>query len=263
MPISKIQEAMTNQFRIQNGQSALPSTPEKTTDEAKAGDAASAPLVPGFGEVAVVKLTPIPGFGVPLSSAAAGAKKSGASGDSSSASSGSTSSTPPLDDRIRQYATQWAKSQIKEYDKNSNGQLEKDEWSQMKEKYWAADKNHDAIITVDELIEFQIADSWSGPRQSSGVAIASSAGLNSAAPGNSGKPRLHPLTPTERLQKDMKDIPSWFITTDTSGDGVVTMSEYIKVKGDTVAAAKEFAQFDLNNDGVITPQEAMKASKKK
>ena len=41
------------------------------------------------------------------------------------------------------------------------------------------------------------------------------------------------------------------------------MSEFIKVKGDTEAAAKEFAQCDLNNDGVITPQEAMKASKKK
>ena len=231
MPISKIQESMTNQFRIQNGQSALPSTPEKTTEEAKAGDAASAPLVPGFGEVASIKLTPIPGFGVPISSASASAKKSGASGDSSSASSGSTSSTPPLDDRIRQYATQWAKSQIKEYDKNGNGQLEKDEWSQMKEKYWAADKNHDGIITVDELIEFQIADSGSGPRQSSGVAVASSAGANiAAAPGNTGKPKFRSPTPTERLPKD---IPSWFITADTTGDGVVTMSEYIKVNGDT------------------------------
>jgi len=90
MPISKITEAMTNQFRIQNGQSALPSTPEKTAEEAKPGDAASAPLVPGFGEVASVKLTPIPGFGTAIPVATAGAKKSGSSGDTSSSSTTST-----------------------------------------------------------------------------------------------------------------------------------------------------------------------------
>ena len=174
MPISKIQEAMTNQFRIQNGQSALPSTPDKTSEEAKSGDAAGAPLVPGFGEVASIKLTPVPGFGVPIATATASAKKSGASGDSSSTS---TASTPPLDDRIRQYA----KSLMKQYDKNGNGQLEKEEWMEMKPEYRAADKNHDGIITLDELTEFLAADSGSGPRQSSGVAVASTAGPNNAA----------------------------------------------------------------------------------
>jgi len=53
------------------------------------------------------------------------------------------------------------------------------------------------------------------------------------------------------------------MTADTSGDGEVSMSEYMKVKGETEAAAKEFAQYDLNNDGVITPQEAVKTQKKK
>ncbi len=152
---------------------------------------------------------------------------------------------------------------MKNYDKNGNGQLEKDEWSEMKKEYWAADKDHDGIITLDELAEFMAADSGSGPRQSSGVAMASSAVANSAgAAGNSGKPRFRPLTPTERLSKE-KDIPSWFITADADGDGVVSMSDFIKTKGDTEAAAQEFAKWDLNNDGVITPQEVLKVQQKK
>jgi Ca2+-binding EF-hand superfamily protein len=255
MPISKIQEAMNNQFRIQNGQTPSPTTPEKTSEEAKPADASSTPLVPGFGEVSSVKLTPIPGFGVPLSSAAASAKKSGASGDSSSTSSGSAAPTPSLDERIRQQA----KGLLKMYDKNGDGVLQKEEWSEMKEKYKAADKNHDGNITIDELTEFMIVDSGSGPSQSSGVAVASSAGASFAAAGNAGKLKFRSPTPTERLPKD---IPSWFITADTSGDGMVTMSGFIKVKGDTEAAAKEFTQYDLNNDGVITPREALKAAKK-
>lgn len=149
---------------------------------------------------------------------------------------------------------------MKQYDKNGNGQLEKEEWMEMKPEYRAADKDHNGIITLDELTEFLAADSGSGPRQSSGVAVASSAGANNAAAGNAGKSKFHSPTPIERLPKD---IPSWFITADKDGDGAVTMSEYIKVKGDTEAAAKEFAQYDLNNDGVITPQEAMKAPKQK
>ena len=155
---------------------------------------------------------------------------------------------------------------MKQYDKNGNGQLEKEEWMEMKPEYRAADKNGDGIITLDELTAFLAADSGSGPRQSSSAAVASNAGANNAgannaaAPGNAGKSKFRSPTPTERLPKD---IPSWFITADKDGDGVVTMSEYIKVKGDTDAAAKEFAQYDLNDDGVITPQEAMKASKKK
>jgi Ca2+-binding EF-hand superfamily protein len=190
---------------------------------------------------------------VPISAAAASAKKSGASGDSSSSSA---SSAPPLDDRIRQYA----KSLMKQYDKNGNGQLEKEEWSEMKPEYRAADKNHNDVITLEELTDFLAADSGSGPRQSSSVAVATSAGASNAVGVNAGKSKFRLPTPTERLPKD---IPGWFITADTSGDGVVSMLEFIKVKGDTEAAAKEFAQYDLNNDGVVTPQEAVKAAKKK
>jgi Ca2+-binding EF-hand superfamily protein len=254
MPLSKVQEAMNNRFRGINGPASPSPASEKSAEETKSAESTSTPLVPGFG-VTTVKLAVVPGFGVPISGAA-DAKKSGTSSDSSSASATATTSTPPLDDRIRQQA----KGLLKMFDKNGNGQLEKEEWSQMKADKWAADKNHDGIITLDELTEFMIADSGSGPKQSSGGAIASSAGSSSSASGGkSGKLKFHPPTVAERLA-ELK-LPEWFIR-DANSDGQVTMAEYLH--GDSSESkAQEFSQYDLNNDGVITPQECLKALKKK
>jgi Ca2+-binding EF-hand superfamily protein len=252
--ISKIQEALNNRSRGMTGNTPASSTPEKTSEEAKPADATSTPLVPGFGEVSL-KLTAVPGFGTPNSSTAAGEKKTDTSSDSSSASS-----TPAVkaDEQIRQYA----KSLMKEYDKNNNGQLEKEEWSQMKEKYKAADTNHDGIITLDELTKFMIADSGTGP-QSPGGTPASNAGSNSVAlQGNFGSSKANRYrSPTERLA-DL-NLPDWFARDDADGDGEVSMSEFIKAKGDTESTAKEFANYDLDNDGIITPQEVLKVMKKK
>ncbi len=60
------------------------------------------------------------------------------------------------------------------------------------------------------------------------------------------------LTPTERLPEG---LPDWFIRADADGDGQVTMAEYSPVYTDAKAA--EFAKYDLNGDGVITPQEVL------
>ena len=193
LPISKIQEAMNNQFKQQTGQAASSSTPDKAKDEAKPADSAGSPLVPGFGEVAL-NLPTVPGFGVAIPAATASVKKAAIQ-----------LLRRPLPRRPRHPRRRWTiefantpKACLKQYDKNSNGQLEKDEWSEMKKEYWAADKNHDGIITLDELAEFMSADSGSGPKQSSSVAVASNAAVNSAAaPGNSGKSRFRPPTPTD------------------------------------------------------------------
>jgi Ca2+-binding EF-hand superfamily protein len=272
LPISKITEGMNNQFKVQTGQATPSSTPEKAKEESKPADSGSAPLVPGFGE-AVASLPQVPGFGVALASAATGAKKSGSSSETSSSSSltsttstSATPSTPPLNDKIREYA----KSLLKQYDKNGNGQLEKEEWMEMKKDKWAADTNHDGIITLDELTAFMSADSGSGPRQSSNVAVASNsttpgtatgAATNMMAMGGPGKASFPGRkTATERLPAG---LPDWFARNDADGDGTVSMAEFLKAKGDTEAAAKEFAQYDLNGDGVLTPQEALKTAKKR
>jgi Ca2+-binding EF-hand superfamily protein len=254
--ISKIQEAMNNRSRGMMGNTPASSTTEKTSEEAKPADATGTPLVPGFGE-ASVKLPAVAGFGTPNSNTAAGDKKTGASSDSSS-----PSSTPAVkaDEQIRQYA----KSLMKDFDTNKNGQLEKEEWSQMKEKYKAADTNHDGIITLDELTKFLIADSGAGP-QTSGGTLATNAGSNSVALqgnlGGSKTNRYRSSSAYERLA-DL-NLPDWFARFDADGDGEVSMSEFIKAKGDTESTAKEFANYDLDNDGIISPQEVLKVMKKK
>jgi Ca2+-binding EF-hand superfamily protein len=251
--ISKVQEALNNRFRSATAQNApaSSSTPEKPSDETKSADTSSTPLVLGFGEPSA-KLPTVLAFGMVSSNAAAEEKKT----DTSSGSSAS-SSTPAAkaDEQIRKYA----KSLLKDYDKNGNGQLEKEEWSQMKEKYWMADKNHDGVITLDEITEFMIADSGSGFRLSSGEATAANAAQGNLS--NSNANRFRSPTTYERLA-DLK-LPDWFFRADADGDGEVSMAEYIKAKGDTESTAKDFTNLDSNNDGTISPQEALKAAKKK
>ena len=65
------------------------------------------------------------------------------------------------------------------------------------------------------------------------------------------------LTPTERLPKDM---PEWFVKSDSDGDGQIMMAEFSSSWTDATAA--EFAAKDLNGDGIITPSEALASEKK-
>jgi hypothetical protein len=60
---------------------------------------------------------------------------------------------------------------------------------------------------------------------------------------------------TERLPKG---LPSWFARNDTDADGQVMMAEYMTDFTDSKAA--EFAKYDLNGDGIITPDECLDAA---
>ncbi len=63
-------------------------------------------------------------------------------------------------------------------------------------------------------------------------------------------------TVTERLPKG---LPDWFARNDANADGQVAMSEFSTSWSDSVL--KDFGQFDLNNDGIITPSETLEAVK--
>ena len=66
------------------------------------------------------------------------------------------------------------------------------------------------------------------------------------------------LTAQERLPKD---IPKWFVELDKDKDGQISMAEFCE--GDwTEKKIKEFDHWDLNGDGFITADEAMKIIKK-
>lgn len=64
------------------------------------------------------------------------------------------------------------------------------------------------------------------------------------------------LTAQERLPAG---LPSWFTGLDANGDGQVAMAEYTQTWSEE--KAREFAKFDLDGDGVITPQECLRSGK--
>ena len=210
--------------------------------------------VPGFGPPSTSTTSPaptVPGFGLPTSATATSATAQNTGGTAASPSSGQSGSEsvlglpppPPLDERIRRYA----ESLMRQYDENHNGKLEKDEWSKMRGSDWAkADQNGDGELTLEEI----------------GRHLAGESGANSSQSGQptatqvsnrTGKRFIQRL-PWERLPPD---LPSWFKDRDKDKDGQVLMSEFTDKW--TPDKLREFQKYDLNGDGVITPQECVKA----
>jgi Ca2+-binding EF-hand superfamily protein len=218
------------------------------------------------------------------SAAASGGGSSGSSSSSSSSGTSSSSGGQTDDAQIRRYAA----SMMKQYDKNANAVLEKEEWSQSStisshpERF---DKNGDGKITMDELVdglknwnrgadESSASAARSDSASSSGSGSSRSASSGSAATdasvgastgrggrrgdGNgrssstagSGK---HYLTPKDRLPEG---LPDWFLHDDADGDGQVSLHEFASPLTEEKIA--EFNKYDLNGDGFITPEEVLK-----
>jgi hypothetical protein len=57
-----------------------------------------------------------------------------------------------------------------------------------------------------------------------------------------------------------KDLPEWFARNDANADGQVAMAEFTASWSNSTA--REFDQFDLNHDGLITAKECLDATKK-
>lgn len=64
-------------------------------------------------------------------------------------------------------------------------------------------------------------------------------------------------TSAERLA-DISGLPGWFARLDANGDGQVSMAEYSASWNEQTAA--DFVQFDLNQDGIVTPEECARAT---
>ena len=158
-----------------------------------------------------------------------------------------------MERKVRQYA----ESLLKQYDKNKNGTLEKEEWSQMRGNWREADRNGDGVITLDELTAqlSRFSRSGSGGGSSGGSGLGASASSSSAARDSSQRKSYRFLSAKERLPAG---LPEWFARKDADGDGQVTMAEYSREWSEE--AAEEFAKYDLNGDGVITPAECIKAT---
>jgi Ca2+-binding EF-hand superfamily protein len=243
-------------------------------DPSPRGPAAESSPVPkssGFG--LPTEQPKVAGFGQPASGAApsSGGTQGSVTGSSSTGSSpAGPAREGGFDDRIRKYA----EALLKQYDENKNGVLEKSEWSKMRGSPEKHDRNNDSVVTLDELTHGLSEYSRSGTSSGGGSSYNSSTSSSSSSPASAGysaTPRSPSGTPrsgdrksyrflsaTERLPKG---LPDWFARKDADGDGQVSMAEYSSDWDDAKVA--EFSKYDLNDDGVVTPEEVLQADKAK
>ncbi len=122
-----------------------------------------------------------------------------------------------------------------------------------------SDRNGDGIVTLDELT-LKLADFGSRRRSGPTGSTASSSGSSPAGTSTtSTAPRASYrfLSAIERLPPG---LPDWFPRKDTNEDGQVSMAEFSSLW--TEKEVREFSQLDLDNDGLITPEECLKASRR-
>lgn len=167
----------------------------------------------------------------------------------------------------------YADELLRRYDTDQNGQLEEAEWSRMRGNPRLCDLDFNGLITRDELAGRVAAYGQrrslrlvpptplasaggtpgaeaSDPARRGAPPLGSVVGtVPSGTPGPAErKPRFH--VPMEHLPKGLAD---WFIDNDADGDGQVTMSEFSASLSE--ADVLRFREYDLNGDGLITPQE--------
>jgi hypothetical protein len=230
----------------ENGSPAKPTTPSSVPGFGEAGKTAAPG---GFGTAAATASTtsPTAATGRPSTpqpvaspaSPAGGAKPDG---------------QPSAADKAR--VEHYAESIIKRYDTNKNGVLDRDEIAQLSGPMRNADRNGDGVITKEELVANLSEFGRRRSDQDRPAGVASSG--NSPAASSGSRKTLRFLDAQERLPKG---LPEWFYRRDADGDGQVSMAEYASVWTD--AMAEEFSRYDLNGDGIVTPEECGAALKRK
>jgi len=188
--------------------------------------------------------------------------------------------------KVWRYAERW----VARSDADGDGELTAKEWPQSAGGLGAVDANQDGQVTVDELAQ-HIADF--GRHRKIRLMPSSVGGLvplpsllppgvagakGSATPGEeerSQSPDDGPPETTDEAKSDSRErsgdrkyfvspsrlppgLPDWFLKRDADGDGQLTLAEYSE--SGSASADKEFASYDRNRDGLITPREVVGGS---
>jgi len=130
-----------------------------------------------------------------------------------------------------------------------------------------ADRNGDGIVTLDELT-LKLADFGArrdGRSSSSGSSSASSGqGSTSPASGTASATAIAAPRSSSRflsaIERLPPGLPDWFARKDANEDGQISMAEFSSQW--TEKEVREFSQLDLDNDGLITPEECLKATRR-
>ncbi len=160
---------------------------------------------------------------------------------SSSSSSGSRSSSSS--DSREKYA-KYAASLIKNYDKDEDGKLSKEEVKKMRRPPIGADADSDGVITKDELI-----DSLTNNTKAT---VSGGSSKDSKTEPASKSDSKEPSGSGSRSKSSIRSSGS-FSDLDSNADNRVEMHEFSKDWDDEKVA--EFYEKDKNGDGVITLRE--------
>ncbi len=189
----------------------------------------------------------------------------------------------PAEDALLAKVQRYARRVIQRYDLNGDGQLQAAEWRKMHGQPALADANQDGVITVDELAQWvatygaqrRIRVDWPFPAAGPEVAAEQEPAADSAPPTAAASAPQTPTdvvsdkTPMEHVPRETKfhlspkrlpaGLPGWFLARDLDGDGQLSLPEFAPHA--TAAQQQEFVRYDLNGDGVLTPQEYLKATR--
>ncbi len=130
-------------------------------------------------------------------------------------------------------------------DRNGDGFLNQDEMpDQLKAELTTWDTNRDNLISLDEYKAYSFAKMQSRRGQGNQPGIATII---------IEEEDLDTRPVVFRAGKLPKELPAWFKKLDTDKDGQVALYEWRKGGKDI----EEFAEWDRNNDGYITAEEAL------
>lgn len=184
----------------------------------------------------------------------------------------------------------YAKSLVKQFDKNGDMMLQKEEQKDLKGRAAESDLNKDGTITIDELVA-HLSSNSPAPAASSPTSTSSSSGGSTSTGGSSSSSSSasKSVEAASKVDAEMakrifvgtaggkaastkegdkrksyrfstagdhlpSSLPSWFKSKDKNSNGQVEMSEYSSSW--SKSSADEFRRYDKNDDGVITPKEA-------
>jgi Ca2+-binding EF-hand superfamily protein len=126
------------------------------------------------------------------------------------------------------------------------------------------DRNRDGYITLNEMeyryaqrrVDYEGGSSTASSRSDSGKSSDKDDKPESRWRARRDDDRKSYRVPAP-IEGTKEGLPDWFPRDDIDGDGQVARAEFTVTWSDSVMS--DFRQFDLNEDGMITPQECLKA----
>lgn len=176
----------------------------------------------------------------------------------------SSSVNQDINEKTRKYVAEL----IEKYDKDDNSILERDEWKSMGNEPERSDFNNDGRITRDELIKrfssFKSDEGDEGDRKVSASDDREERRRRRSRDDEDRDEDKHDVRKTYRFTPALERLPSdarsWVDRYDDNDDGQVAMAEFASAWTDS--KVREFAKYDLDDDGLVTGAEYLKSKER-